>query len=373
MLRETIFAATQKIRDQAGPADWCVSVFRDNAGVVRFDDQYNLVFKVETHNHPSALEPYGGANTGLGGVIRDPMGTGMGARPVCNTDVFCFAPPDLPAEEVPPGVLHPRRVIKGVVSGRPRLRQPHGHSHRQRGRLLRSPLPGQPAGLLRQHRPDPRRQVVQAAAARRPDRGRRRTDRPRRHPRRHLQLRRADQPERDRLRRRRADRQRHHRKDAPGRAPGRPRPRPLRRRDRLRRRRVFQRRGRDGREDRRRGLAGSRAAEVRGPLLHGNLDLRGPGADGAGRAAGEMGRAGGPLRLGGRRGHGDRPLRAHRPAAAEIQRPAGGRPGDGVPPRRPPAGGPRRRLRAAAAGRRRSARNGPAAITPTSCCGSSAR
>ncbi len=102
MLRETIFAATQKIRDQAGPADWCVSVFRDNAGVVRFDDQYNLVFKVETHNHPSALEPYGGANTGLGGVIRDPMGTGMGARPVCNTDVFCFAPPELPAEEVPP-------------------------------------------------------------------------------------------------------------------------------------------------------------------------------------------------------------------------------------------------------------------------------
>ena len=117
MLRETIFAATEKIRNEAGPADWCVSVFRDNAGVVRFDDQFNLVFKVETHNHPSALEPYGGANTGLGGVIRDPMGTGMGARPICNTDVFCFAPPDTPAEQIPPGVLHPRRVIKGVVSG----------------------------------------------------------------------------------------------------------------------------------------------------------------------------------------------------------------------------------------------------------------
>ena len=94
-----------------------MSVFRDNAGVVRFDDQYNLVFKVETHNHPSALEPYGGANTGMGGVIRDPMGTGMGARPICNTDVFCFAPPDTPAESLPPGVLHPRRVIKGVVAG----------------------------------------------------------------------------------------------------------------------------------------------------------------------------------------------------------------------------------------------------------------
>ncbi len=117
MLKETIFAATVKFRDQAGDDDWCVSVFADNAGVIRFDDEYNVVFKVETHNHPSALEPYGGANTGLGGVIRDPMGTGMGAKPVCNTDVFCFAPPDTPADELPPGVLHPRRVMKGVVSG----------------------------------------------------------------------------------------------------------------------------------------------------------------------------------------------------------------------------------------------------------------
>ena len=117
MLRETIFAATEKIRQDLGPDDWCVSVFRDNAGIIRFDDQYNVVFKVETHNHPSALEPYGGANTGIGGVIRDPMGTGMGAKPICNTDVFCFAPPDTPLEEIPAGVLHPRRVAKGVVSG----------------------------------------------------------------------------------------------------------------------------------------------------------------------------------------------------------------------------------------------------------------
>ncbi len=117
MLRETIFAATQEIRKQLGPKDWCVSVFKDNAGVVQFDDQFHVVFKVETHNHPSALEPYGGANTGIGGVIRDPLGTGMGAKPVCNTDVFCFAPPDTPLESLPPGVLHPRRVMKGVVSG----------------------------------------------------------------------------------------------------------------------------------------------------------------------------------------------------------------------------------------------------------------
>lgn len=117
MLKETIFAATQTIRARLGQDDRCVSVFKDNAGVVKFDDQYHACFKVETHNHPSALEPYGGANTGLGGVIRDPLGTGMGAKPVCNTDVFCFAPPDTPADELPPGVLHPRRVINGVVAG----------------------------------------------------------------------------------------------------------------------------------------------------------------------------------------------------------------------------------------------------------------
>ncbi|MGB7327720.1 MAG: phosphoribosylformylglycinamidine synthase subunit PurL, partial [Rubripirellula sp.] len=117
MLKETIFAATQQIRKTLGDDDWCVSVFKDNAGIVTFDDEYHVCFKVETHNHPSALEPYGGANTGIGGVIRDPMGTGMGAKPICNTDVFCFAPPDTAVDSLPPGVLHPRRVMKGVVSG----------------------------------------------------------------------------------------------------------------------------------------------------------------------------------------------------------------------------------------------------------------
>jgi len=117
MLKETIFAATQQIRRELGENDWCVSVFSDNAGVVKFTDDFNVAFKVETHNRPSAIEPYGGANTGIGGVIRDTLGTGMGARPVCNTDVFCFAPPDMPADKLPPGVLHPRRVMRGVVSG----------------------------------------------------------------------------------------------------------------------------------------------------------------------------------------------------------------------------------------------------------------
>ncbi len=118
LLKETIFAATQELRrncDHVGKL--CVSVFSDNAGVVTFDDDTNVCFKVETHNHPSALEPYGGANTGLGGVIRDPMGTGLGAKPIASTDVFCFAPSDFPAQELPSGVLHPRRIMKGVVSG----------------------------------------------------------------------------------------------------------------------------------------------------------------------------------------------------------------------------------------------------------------
>jgi phosphoribosylformylglycinamidine synthase len=117
MLKETIFAATQELRRRWGADDWCVSVFKDNSGVVRFDDQFNVTFKVETHNHPSAIEPYGGANTGLGGVIRDTIGTGLGAKPVCNTDVFCFAPPETPHGLLPPGVLHPKLVMRKVVEG----------------------------------------------------------------------------------------------------------------------------------------------------------------------------------------------------------------------------------------------------------------
>jgi phosphoribosylformylglycinamidine synthase II len=117
LLKETVFAATQTIRQKMGANDWCVSVFADNAGIVQFDDKNHICFKVETHNHPSAIEPYGGANTGLGGVIRDLLGTGLAARPVCNTDVFCFAPPDFPPDRLPQGVLHPRRVMQGVVAG----------------------------------------------------------------------------------------------------------------------------------------------------------------------------------------------------------------------------------------------------------------
>ncbi|MBI2194619.1 MAG: phosphoribosylformylglycinamidine synthase subunit PurL [Planctomycetes bacterium] len=112
LLRSTIFQATQELNKP-----WCVSVFVDNAGVIEFDDRFDVCFKVETHNHPSAIEPYGGASTGVGGVIRDCLGTGLGAKPILNTDVFCFAPPDVPEADVPKGALHPKRVLKGVVSG----------------------------------------------------------------------------------------------------------------------------------------------------------------------------------------------------------------------------------------------------------------
>ena len=112
LLKSTVMKATREL-----DRPWCLSVFVDNAGVIDFDGQWALCFKVETHNHPSAVEPYGGAATGIGGVIRDPLGTGLGAKPIANTDVFCFGPPDLPYDRLPQGVLHPRRMFKGVRAG----------------------------------------------------------------------------------------------------------------------------------------------------------------------------------------------------------------------------------------------------------------
>jgi phosphoribosylformylglycinamidine synthase II len=112
LLKSTVMRVTEKL---AKP--WCLSTFRDNSGVIDFDGRYALCFKVETHNHPSAIEPYGGASTGLGGVIRDPLGTGLGSKPIANTDVFCFAPPDFPHDRLPAGILHPRRILKGVRAG----------------------------------------------------------------------------------------------------------------------------------------------------------------------------------------------------------------------------------------------------------------
>ncbi len=95
---------------------WLVSVFHDNAGVIKFNEGWNLVMKVETHNSPSALDPYGGAITGIVGVNRDPFGTGKGCRLIFNVDTFCFAPPDY-SKPLPPRLLHPKRVFKGVHRG----------------------------------------------------------------------------------------------------------------------------------------------------------------------------------------------------------------------------------------------------------------
>ena len=113
LLKSYIAAATHQLNKP-----WVRSAFVDNAGIIEFDDEFDLAFKVETHNHPSALEPFGGANTGVGGVIRDVLA--VGAKPIANTDVLCFGPLDtglLDNERVPEGVLHPKRVYNGVIKG----------------------------------------------------------------------------------------------------------------------------------------------------------------------------------------------------------------------------------------------------------------
>jgi len=116
LFKTYIVGATDRVRSEKGDDDICLSVFKDNAGVVRFNREYSLVFKVETHNSPSALDPYGGALTGIVGVNRDPFGTGMGANLLFNTDVFCFASPFY-SDPLPPRILHPRRIYEGVVEG----------------------------------------------------------------------------------------------------------------------------------------------------------------------------------------------------------------------------------------------------------------
>jgi len=112
LLKNTIMKATNEINHSM-----CLSIFHDNSGVIEFDEDYGVCFKVETHNHPSALEPYGGAATGIGGVIRDILGTGLGAKPIMNTDIFCFGSPGYDYKKLPDGILHPLTIIKGVIRG----------------------------------------------------------------------------------------------------------------------------------------------------------------------------------------------------------------------------------------------------------------
>ena len=115
IFKNYIKKVTEDIREKR-KLNWLVSVFSDNAGIVRFYKNIDLCIKVETHNSPSALDPYGGALTGIVGVNRDILGCGMGARPIANTDVFCFAQPDT-KEELPEGLKHPRRIFEGVHLG----------------------------------------------------------------------------------------------------------------------------------------------------------------------------------------------------------------------------------------------------------------
>lgn len=94
-----------------------VSAFSDNSGVMDFYDGFGICGKVETHNAPSAIEPYGGAMTGSGGVFRDIAATGKGAKNVASTDIFCFAPLDFPQSNLPEGTLAPEYLLKRVVEG----------------------------------------------------------------------------------------------------------------------------------------------------------------------------------------------------------------------------------------------------------------
>jgi phosphoribosylformylglycinamidine synthase II len=103
-----------KATEEINPG-WCFSVFEDNAGIIRFDRDYGIAAKVETHNHPSAIEPFGGAATGVGGVIRDVLG--VWADPIACTDVLGFGPLDYDYEKLPSGVKHPKYVYMGVVAG----------------------------------------------------------------------------------------------------------------------------------------------------------------------------------------------------------------------------------------------------------------
>ncbi|GFO69826.1 phosphoribosylformylglycinamidine synthase subunit PurL [Geomonas limicola] len=116
LFKSYIQKTTADVRAALGDKDFCLSVFKDNAGVIRFNDDWSLVFKVETHNSPSALDPYGGALTGIVGVNRDPFGTGKGAKLIFNTDVFCFADPFY-EKPLPKRLLHPSRIFEGVVEG----------------------------------------------------------------------------------------------------------------------------------------------------------------------------------------------------------------------------------------------------------------
>lgn len=117
-----IKGATEAIRKKKGKKDFCVSVFTDNSGAISFDEDYLVTHKVETHNTPSALDPFGGSVTGIVGVNRDCLGFGLGAKPIINTYGFCLADPCDTTElyrdkEKTQKMLSARRIMEGVVAG----------------------------------------------------------------------------------------------------------------------------------------------------------------------------------------------------------------------------------------------------------------
>lgn len=117
-----IQGATREIRKKKGENDFCLSVFSDNAGGIVFDDVHLVTYKVETHNSPSALDPFGGAVTGILGVNRDTIGFGLGAKPAINVYGYCFADPDsnpklYRGKNKSNSILPPRRIMEGVVRG----------------------------------------------------------------------------------------------------------------------------------------------------------------------------------------------------------------------------------------------------------------
>jgi phosphoribosylformylglycinamidine synthase subunit PurSL len=114
--------ATEVVRKKSGKKDLCASVFTDNSGAIVFDKQYLITHKVETHNSPSALDPFGGAITGIVGVNRDTIGFGLGAKPIANFYGYCFADPtkDIPlykGVEKTQKMLSSRRIMDGVIAG----------------------------------------------------------------------------------------------------------------------------------------------------------------------------------------------------------------------------------------------------------------
>ncbi|MFA6383294.1 MAG: AIR synthase-related protein [Parcubacteria group bacterium] len=117
-----IKGATNLIRKKKGRKDFCVSVFTDNSGGIEFDEKYIITHKAETHNSPSALDPFGGAITGIVGVNRDAMGFGLGAKPVVNIYGFCLADPKekrvlYKDEDLKQKILSPKRIMQGVIQG----------------------------------------------------------------------------------------------------------------------------------------------------------------------------------------------------------------------------------------------------------------